>query len=246
MKPIKKLLNKSVAIVGLGNSWQDYNIAKSHGVHFDEVWAINAVANVIFHDRVFMMDPASRFLDSDDAGAQTNTMAKVLKEHKGPIYTCEKDERCPGLVEYPVKEILRDTGSYYLNNTVAYAVAFAFWNKVKKLSLFGIDFTYKSNVMFAEAGRGCVEFWLSKCISEGIQVDIAQRSSLLDADIPAEDKLYGYHRLDDPLVVGHDKDGKLTVKKVSEVQSKVGNQKQVGYLDRYDSHLKGPVEPKKY
>jgi len=119
MKPIKKLLNKSVAIVGLGNSWQDYNIAKSHGVHFDEVWAINAVANVIFHDRVFMMDPASRFLDSDDAGAQTSTMVKVLKEHQGPIYTCEKDERCPGLVEYPIKEVLRDTGSHYLNNTVA-------------------------------------------------------------------------------------------------------------------------------
>ena len=41
--------------------------AKSHGTHFDEVWAINAVASVIYHDRVFMMDPASRFLDSDDA-----------------------------------------------------------------------------------------------------------------------------------------------------------------------------------
>ena len=70
MKPIKKLEGKTVAIVGMGKSWFDYNLAKSHGSHFDEVWAINAVASVIYHDRVFMMDPASRFLDTDDAGVK--------------------------------------------------------------------------------------------------------------------------------------------------------------------------------
>ena len=37
MKPIKKLNGKTVAIVGLGKSWFDYNLAKSHSVHFDEV-----------------------------------------------------------------------------------------------------------------------------------------------------------------------------------------------------------------
>ena len=58
---LNKLKGKSVAIVGMGKSWFDYNLAKSHGVHFDEVWAINGVASVIYHDRVFMMDPASRF-----------------------------------------------------------------------------------------------------------------------------------------------------------------------------------------
>ena len=60
MKPIKKLEGKTIAIVGMGKSWFDYNLAKSHGSHFDEVWAINAVASVIYHDRVFMMDPPSR------------------------------------------------------------------------------------------------------------------------------------------------------------------------------------------
>ena len=78
MKPIKKLEGKTVAIVGMGKSWFDYNLAKSHGSHFDEVWAINAVASVIFHDRVFMMDPPSRFLDTDDAGGQTDRMSKLL------------------------------------------------------------------------------------------------------------------------------------------------------------------------
>ena len=158
MKPIKKLEGKTVAIVGMGSSWFDYNLAKSHGAHFDEVWAINAVASVIFHDRVFMMDPPSRFLDTDDAGGQTNSMSKLLTEHEGPVYTCELDDRCPGLVEYPIDEVLGACGCHYLNNTVSYAVAFAVWNKVEKIKLFGVDFSYKSNLHFAESGRASVEF----------------------------------------------------------------------------------------
>ena len=201
MKKVKSLKGKTVAIVGMGKSWFDYNLAKSHGVHFDEVWAINAVADVIYHDRVFMMDPPSRFLDTDDAGGQTDSMIKVLKEHKGPIYTCELDDRCPGLVEFPIKEVVSDTNCFYLNNTVAYAVAFAYWNDVAVINLFGVDFSYKGNLHFAEAGRACVEFWLAKAIEKGIQIEVASTSGLLDTNIPAEQKLYGYHRLADPFVI---------------------------------------------
>ena len=32
-----------------------------------------------------MLDPASRFLDTDDAGGQTSGMTEVLLNHKGPI-----------------------------------------------------------------------------------------------------------------------------------------------------------------
>ena len=63
----------------LAKAWFDYNVAKSHGVHFDEVWAINGVASVIYHDRVFMMDPASRFL-IQRCGGQTEMMAKMLQK----------------------------------------------------------------------------------------------------------------------------------------------------------------------
>ena len=193
MKPIKKLEGKTIAIVGMGKSWFDYNLAKSHGSHFDEVWAINAVASVIYHDRVFMMDPPSRFLDTDDAGGQTDSMAKLLTEHQGPIYTCELDDRCPGLVEYPIDEVLAGCGCHYLNNTVSYAVAFAVWNKVGRIKLFGVDFGYKGNLYFAESGRASVEFWLSKAMFNGIQVEVASTSFLLDTAIPPEEKLYGYH-----------------------------------------------------
>ena len=78
MNPIKELEGKNVAIVGMGRSWFDYCMAKSHGAEFDEIWVINAVSDVIYHDRVFMMDPPSRFLDTDDAGSQAAACRSIL------------------------------------------------------------------------------------------------------------------------------------------------------------------------
>jgi hypothetical protein len=78
------------------------------------------------------------------------------------------------------------------------------YNKVGRINMFGVDFTYKGNLHFAEAGRACVEFWLSKCITSGIVVSVAPRSGLLDTDVPIQDKVYGYHRLDNPPLVMFD------------------------------------------
>ena len=245
MKPIKKLEGKSIAIVGLGKSWHDFNLAKSHGAHFDEVWAINAVGSVIFHDRTFMMDPVSRFLDTDNAGGQTSGMTEVLLNDDKPIYTCELDARCKNLVEFPLNEILKAFNCHYLNNTVAYAVAFALWNKVGTIKMFGVDFSYRGNLHFAESGRACVEYWLSKAMVMGIKIEVASTSGLLDTDVPAEEKLYGYHRLDDPKVVLSDGQGTMLAVNASELNKEQEKEMQPILIDRNDGHLKTP-EPKKW
>ncbi len=121
---IPDLSGKKIAIVAMGKSHNQFVLAKTHSQPIDEVWAINAMAGVIYHDRVFMMDPASRFLDSDDAGTQTGIMRSVLKSHPGPIYTCELDDRCPGLVDFPLDEVMNACGTGYFNNTVAYAIGY--------------------------------------------------------------------------------------------------------------------------
>ena len=248
MERIKSLEGKSIAIVGLGKSWHDYNLAKSHGVHFDEVWAINAVGSVIFHDRTFMMDPVSRFLDSDDAGGQTSGMTEVLLNDDKPIYTCELDDRCTNLIEFPINEILEEFNCCYINNTVAYAVAFALWSKVKTIKMFGIDFSYKNNLHFAESGRACVEFWLCKAMHLGVEIEVAKSSALLDTNVIAEEKLYGYHRLDDPLVAMGDGKGFMTSMKKSEAME--GHEEEIVkpiLIDRNDGHLETIVpEPKKW
>jgi hypothetical protein len=211
----KSLKGSNVAIVGLGSTQGTFTSSVANGKSFDEVWAINSMMVPIKHDRVFMMDPASRFLDTENAGSQTEALRKELGVHPGPIYTCTLDERVPGAVLYPLEEVVRDTGLCYFNNTVPYAVAFAIYHKVEKLFLYGIDYSYKSNLVMAEAGRACTEFWLSAAIARGMAVEVAHDSTLLDTNVPEEEKLYGYHRLDDPLVMSVS-DGSLTVGKKSD------------------------------
>jgi len=196
----ENLTGSNVAIVAIGRSQVDFHLSLAHSKEYDEVWGINCMGAITKCDKVFMLDPASRFLDTEDAGTQTGIMRKWLPKTTTPIYSCELDDRVPGIVEYPVNEVVAATRCAYMNNTVAYAVAFAYWNNVKQIDLFGIDFSYKGNLHFAEAGRACVEFWISKCMSEDIIVGISGRSTVLDSNVPATEKLYGFHRLDKPLV----------------------------------------------
>ena len=200
MEKIESLKGQNVAIIGLGASQIDYVIGVENSKTWDEVWGINSALSVFDVDRVFMMDPVSRFLDTDDAGNQTDVMRRVLPTYKKPIYTCELDERVPALVEYPLEEVIESQRCAYMNNTTAYAIAFALWNEVNQIDMFGMDFSYKNNLHFAEAGRACLEFWICKCINAGITVGVSPRSSLLDQNVPLEERLYGYHRLDDPKV----------------------------------------------
>ena len=241
---IKKLEGKKVAIVAMGKSQLDYHMSISHSKEYDEVWAINSMCAVVKPDRVFIMDPVSRFFETNDAGPQTKVLCKTLPKLKCPIYSCELDKRVPGLKLYPLEEVVQKTSCGYFNNTIAYAIAFALYKEVAGISLYGADFSYKTNIHFGELGRGCCEFWLAKCMAQGIDVSIAATSPMLDTNIPEKEKLYGYHRLDNPPVV-YLKDGELKVTNFSEVQ--LDEEKPFGVSGRKDiPAIFGPVEPEKY
>jgi hypothetical protein len=236
------LEGKHIAIVAMGQSQLDFHLSKIHSVKFDEVWAINAMIGILSDiDRAFILDPMSRFLDTEDAGGMTNMMREKLPKANYPIYSCELDERVPAVEEYPLSKVIRYTGSAYLNNTVAYAIAYALCACVDRISIFGVDFTYKTNMHFAEAGRGCVEFWLAKCISEDIKIGISPRSTLLDTNIDLKDKLYGYHRLDNPSVAYQNNEGELNVCSSNDIK-KQGDKKPVGIIGRNDLTLVEPVK----
>ena len=89
-----------VAIVGLGGSYADYMSARIASQEFDEVWGINCIGAVIHVDKTFMMDPVSRFLDTDNAGTQTGVARQFLKTNKKPIITCQLDKRVKHLELY--------------------------------------------------------------------------------------------------------------------------------------------------
>ena len=235
------LEGKNVAIVAMGQSQIDYHLSQVHSVSFDEVWAVNAMIGVLPEiDRAFILDPMSRFFDTEDAGSMTPMMRKCLPKADYPIYTCELDERVPYAEEFPLTSLVADLGCSYFNNTVAYAIAFALWNKVSHLTVFGVDFTYKTNMHYAESGKACCEFWLAKCMENDIEVSIAPRSNLLETNVDIKEKLYGYHRLKDP-VVSYLKEGIIRTCKWSEVHKEETPSKPQ-MIDRNDL----PPEPKEY
>lgn len=190
-----------VAILGLGPSLNDFveltkRLGGSSG-YCDEVWAINAAADVLRADRVFHMDDL--LVQEARAAAEPDgniaAMVRWLKRHPGPVYTSRVRQGYPGLVEFPLEEVLNggcDNGGVpYFNSTAAYAIAYAVHLGVKQISLFGIDYTLP-NFHHAERGRACCEFWLGIAAARGIQVTLCENTTLLDACAPDEERLYGY------------------------------------------------------
>ena len=74
-----------LAIVGLGGSYSDYIAARIRSEKFDETWGINCVGGIIHVDKTIMMDPVSRFLDSENARLQTGIAREFLE--KNTTYT---------------------------------------------------------------------------------------------------------------------------------------------------------------
>lgn len=198
----------SVAIVAMGASCADYlRLCAANGGRnslVDETWAINAMGGVIQHDILFHMDDVRiqerrvQAMQTGETGINAPVLGTMrwLKHHPGPVITSRAHPDYPGLVEMPVEEVVAAADTLYFNNTVAWAVGYALWQHKKygvlrQLHLYGVDFSYP-NQHQAEKGRGCVEFLLGKATERGIEIVLPQSSSLLDANVPQSEKVYGF------------------------------------------------------
>lgn len=207
---------KHVAIIAHGASLLQYIwIAKGRGARVklaDETWAINAVADVIVCDRIFHMDDIAIQEIRAAANPDGNIAAMLpwLKKHPGPIYTSIVRDGYPGMVPFPLEDVINNLGYAYFNSTAAYAAAYAVHLGVEEISMWGCDFTYPK-AHDAERGRGCVEYWLGQAMARGIKVSLPQRTSLLDSiDIEPDDlKLYGYDMV--KLAAIEDEAGHVTI-----------------------------------
>lgn len=196
---------KHVSIVGLGPSDAAYlDTVKRLGgrkAYCDETWAINAHGQVLDADLVFHMDDVRVQEIRAKARPDTNIarMLEWLKAHPGPVMTSRAHPDYPGLVEFPLEDVLNRLGYDYFNSTAAYAIAFAIFIGVEKLSLWGFDFTYPS-AHDAEKGRGCCEYWIGVAMARGIKIAVPKTSTLLDAYVPQDRRLYGYDTVDVKIV----------------------------------------------
>lgn len=190
-----------VAILGLGPSLHEFiGVTRRLGgnsKYCNEVWGINAIGDVIQCDRVFHMDDV-RIQEKRAAENPDGNIAAMLywmRSHPGPIITSRIHPDYPGLVPFPLEAVLNEHPCAYFNSTAAYAVAYAIHLKAKKISCFGMDFTYP-NAHHAEKGRACVEFWLGIAVTHGIELALPRNTSLMDALVPPRERFYGYDTVD--------------------------------------------------
>lgn len=190
-----------VAIVALGPSSQSWaHFCEMHGgrSHYcDEVWTVNTYGDVIQHDMLWHMDDVriQEIRAAADPNGKVAKMLQWMKKHPGPIMTSRAHPDYPGLVEFPIEDVINATGAAYFNSTTAYAIAYAIYKRATKLTLFGMDFTYP-NAHVAEKGRGCCEFWVGQAMARGTQLAVCDKSTFMDANIPESEKFYGYDTLD--------------------------------------------------
>ena len=203
-----------VAILGLGPSVKQYlELTKRLGgrrAFCDETWGINALGDVFACDRIFHMDDVRIQQIRVDAnpGSNIDHMLAWLKTTKTPVVTSRAHPDYPALEEFPLAEVLQQHPLGYFNNTAPYAVAYALHKGATKISLFGCDYTY-DNVVDAERGRACVEFWLGMAAAMGVQVALPKTTSLLDAYHTQADRFYGYDTRD--MTFTRNADGVLVV-----------------------------------
>ena len=163
----------------------------------DEVWSINALGDVLQCDRIFHMDDV-RIQEARAAARPQSNIANMvtwLRKHPGPIYTSRVHPDYPGLVAFPLEAVINSCGVAYFNNTAAYAVAYAVHIGVKKISIFGCDYTYP-DAHAAEKGRACLEFHLGIAKARGIELAAPDCTSLMDSMSSEQDRIYGYDTLD--------------------------------------------------
>ena len=205
-----------VVILGMGPSLECYvDVVKRLGNRrrfADEVWSINALGDIIQCDRVFHMDDVRVQEARAKAKPDSNIAAMLewMRTHPGPIYTSRLHPDYPGLVEFPLQDVINSCGIAYFNSTAAYAVAYAVHIGVKKLTMFGCDYTL-ANAHHAEKGRACVEFHLGIAKARGIMLGFPDNTSLMDAVSPFDERVYGYDTLD--LDMQQDASGHVTVVK---------------------------------
>lgn len=202
-----------VAILGLGPSVAAFlDLLKRLGSRrawCDEVWGINALADIVRCDRVFHMDDMK--VQEARAAAKPDgniaAMIAALRGHPGPIYTSIVRPGYPGCIPFPLGDVLSgrydNNGAPYFNSTAAYAIAFAVHIGVKRISLFGIDYTLP-NVHSGERGRACCEYWLGVAAARGIEITVPEQTTLLDACGPERELLYGYDCVDVSIQHGDD------------------------------------------
>lgn len=148
---------RSVAILGMGPTIHDYigkKLQEPHpGGFVDQVWGLNNVSATIACDLCFIMDDFVEMLERPHPKAlfwdtSNPLLMQWAREAKIPILTSRAyKDKYPTTINFPLDEVLTSIfgstqAGFNLNNSTAYAIAYAWFIGVKQIYLYGCDFGY--------------------------------------------------------------------------------------------------------
>jgi hypothetical protein len=188
---------EKVALIGCGPSMQDYvNLMASHqchGLNVDEVWGINFAGQPLRIDVSFAMDDYREV-----AGNDQDYFKRFYQSADHPIITSNPHPDCPTAVRYPLAEVLNAVGNPrpYFNHTAAYAIAYAIMIGVKEICVFGCDYIAWDKPYarpdIVPRYMSCMSYWCGQAEARGVTVIVTPNSALLDSNLGAGDRFYGY------------------------------------------------------
>lgn len=206
-----------VIVLGMGLSIHQWflHLYENPAVRSDsEVWTVNWGGLGFNYDVLFN---SHNFFDQA-YGENVRNMYRSLDPTK-PLVTLFAQPDMPASYSFPYQLVVDKFNTNYLENSVAYMVAYACLchvsgHPVKSIHLFGCDYNYLLPGMgnMYELGRACVEFWIGIAHQLGIEVGAATNSMLLDTQKRKQVGSYGYHGWEPDFTVtrGEDDVEKLT------------------------------------
>lgn len=178
----------------------------------DEVWTLNKALRTIKCDLGFVMD------DLVGEARRSERYREALDRLPNPIITSVIDADVEALypnanlIPYPIDEVINSLGlrvmkartsnfstadvasagdvtGYYLHNSIPYILAYALFIGVKRVHLFGADYTYPG-MAAREDDRANTEYWVGILRAYGIEVWTTSDTTLLNQ--LKQPWLYGY------------------------------------------------------
>lgn len=137
-------------------------------------------------DLLFALDDMDHLLTIRRGMFTKQQFIDKINERNVTYFSSVKHPEIPLSAEYPLADVLSIVKVPYFQNTICYMIAYALFQRVNSISLYGVAQMGTHEYM---KEKGCVEFWLGLAMGMGVQVNIETPSLLLR---DGSEYLYGY------------------------------------------------------
>ena len=184
----------------------------------DEVWTLNKALRTVKADLIFIMDDLvgeygkSDRYRSDIDNLEIPVITSIIDSEVMNIYPNITNPVNRLLPKYPLNQVVNHVGlrvlhsrgpsisvdavkhagdiaAYYLHNSIPYMLAYALFIGVKRVQLFGADYTFPG-MAAREDDRANTEYWVGLLRAFGVEVFVTHDTTLLSMN--KQPWLYGY------------------------------------------------------